>query len=116
MNEITFPLKLNSQGPAVADLQDALQLCLDRGALFANDVGARQRFSTLLKPERGAQGSGDATAILVRLFQPERPLPPTGGVDEPTANALNALLKEWGLLNQPPEPAAAEYQVNGKVS
>jgi hypothetical protein len=37
MNQITFPLKHRMQGAAVADLQDALQLVLDRGVILATD-------------------------------------------------------------------------------
>ena len=55
MNKITFPLKPNLQGPAVADLQDTLQVCLDRSALLAANPSERQQFSELLKPERAAQ-------------------------------------------------------------
>jgi hypothetical protein len=62
MNKITFPLKLNMHGPALGDLQDALQLCLDHSAILANEAGARQQLSVALKPERGAQKYGDATA------------------------------------------------------
>src|SRR5439155_23798518 len=37
-------------------------------------------------------------------------------VDEPTANALNALLKEWGVLDQPTEPPAPRsFVVSGQV-
>lgn len=45
MNKITFPLKLRMQGSAVADLQDALQRCLDRGAILANDEAARRELA-----------------------------------------------------------------------
>jgi hypothetical protein len=105
MNKIRFPSKLNMQGRAVADLQNALQFCLDRNAILANDAGSRQQFSAALKPERGAQKYGDATAKLVNIFQKERGLQASGEVDEPTANAFNTLLQGWGLLDQPPEPA-----------
>ena len=37
MNKITSLLNSGMQGSAVADLQDALQLFLDRRALLAND-------------------------------------------------------------------------------
>ena len=50
-----FPLTLNMQGSAVADLQDALQLCMDRSALLAGNATARQQFSESLKPERAAE-------------------------------------------------------------
>mgnify|MGYP001562357018 CR=1 FL=1 len=42
MNKITFPLKQRMQGAAVADLQDALQLLLDRGVLLRDDEAATE--------------------------------------------------------------------------
>jgi hypothetical protein len=115
MNPITSSLKPRMQGPAVTNLQDALQLCLDRGALLANDGGTRQNLSALLKDERAAQTHGDGTSKLVTIFQQERQLFGPGGgasgeVDQPTANALNALLNQWGQLDQP-----VAYQVDGTV-
>ncbi len=52
MNKITFPLKLHMQGPAVADLQDTLQLCMDRGVILVNDEGARKELLAALKHKR----------------------------------------------------------------
>jgi len=102
MNKITFPLKLRMKGPKVADLQDALTLLLDRGLILREDEGARRELLDALRPERDRQTYDDVTAKLVSIFQHERGLAdPAGGitgeVDEPTANALNALLKELGV-------------------
>ena len=36
MNKLISPLTRQMQGPQVGDLQDALQLCLDRDVLLAN--------------------------------------------------------------------------------
>src|SRR2546422_668301 len=115
MNKITFPLKPGMQGPAVADLEDALQLCIDRSVILANDEGARRELSAKLQPERAAQMYGEGTRSAVSVFQRERGLADpagvlSGDVDEPTADALNALLKQWGLLDQPTEPTPAEYR------
>ena len=55
MNKITFPLKQRMQGAAVADLQDALQLLLDRGFILANGDGARRELSAALERERTKQ-------------------------------------------------------------
>jgi|GEM_PF-6646994 len=115
MNKITFPLKRRMQGPPVADLQDALQVCLDRRVLLHNDEGARRELAAALSRERPEQTYGDATAKAVSVFQRERRLQPTGEVDQPTANAINALLREWGLLDQPPEPIPKSYRVEGQV-
>src|SRR5262249_51767678 len=100
MNKITFPLNQRMQGPTVADLQDALQQCLGRGALLVNDEGTRRELSAALQRERVGQTYGDNTTKLVSSFQRERRLQATGEVDEPTANTLNALLREWGLLDK----------------
>jgi hypothetical protein len=115
MNKIIFPLKLQMRGPAVADLQDALQLCLERSAILANDGGPRVELMAALRRERLEQIYGDATGKLVSIFERERNLRPSGEVDEPAANALNGLLQEWGMLDHLPEPAAAGYQVDGRV-
>jgi len=45
MNRITFPLKPGMQGPAVTDLRDVLRICLERGALLANDEAAHRELS-----------------------------------------------------------------------
>lgn len=103
MNAITFPLNQRMQSPAVADLQDALQLCLDRGILLGDDEAARRELSEILKRERAAQTFGATTHRLVSRFQEERGLHPSEAVDEATANALNALLREWGVLDEPGE-------------
>jgi hypothetical protein len=86
------------QGPQVADLQDALTLLLERGLILGQDEGARREVLAALRPERDRQTYGRITAKLVGIFQEERRLQSTGEVDEPTANALNALLKELGVL------------------
>ena len=104
MNKIIFPLEVGRGGPEVVDLQDALRLCLDRGALLANNDALRQEQLAALIPERNAQTYGRATGRLVSTFQEERRVQSSGEVDEPTANALNALLADWGLLDQPTGP------------
>lgn len=113
MNKITFPLKQRMRGAAVADLQDALQLCLDRGVILANDAGARRELSAALQLERAEQTYGGATSKLVGIFQEQRRLQANGAVDEPTAEALNVLLSEWGLLDRTDAPKA--YVVSGQV-
>lgn len=113
MNKIIFPLKRRMQGPTVADLQDALKLLLDRGALLASDEAARQELSKALQRERAEQTFGGATTKLVGRFQEERRQQPTGEVDEATAKALNALLTELGAFDR--EPAPKFYIVSGAV-
>lgn len=116
MKKITFPLKQRMQGEAVADLQDALQLLLDRRVLLANDEAARRQLMAGLQRERVGQTYGPATSQLVSRFQNEHRLPASGEVDEPTANALNARLNGLGVIEQPTEPAKPRsFVVKGQV-
>lgn len=108
MNKITFPLKLRMKGPEVGNLQAALQLLIDRGVILRDDEGARRELAAALKRERVEQTYGSATRKLVSIFQQERGLQATGTVDEPTANAINSFLREWGLLEQPSVPVAGQ--------
>jgi hypothetical protein len=112
MNRISFPLKRAMRGAAVADLQDVLQLCLERSVLLPADDAARREMSEALKRERTEQTYGSATAKLVSLFQDGRGLPASGEVDEPTAKALNELLQQWGML----DPSPSERRIEGQVT
>ncbi len=67
MNKIIFPVKPGVRA-AVVDLQNALQFCLDWGAILANDAVARQCLSTALQPERVAQMYGEGTRSVVSVF------------------------------------------------
>lgn len=122
MNKIIFPLAPGAKGPAVADLQDALQLCIDHNIVSApRDPAGMRELSALLKRERAEQNFGNATAKLVGLFQTTQRLPTSGAVDGSTATALNALLKQWGVIvdADPPIPnpnPTGSYQVTGRVA
>src|SRR5918994_1045012 len=100
MNRIIFPLEAGRRGPEVADLQAALQLLLDRGAILRDDEGARRELSAGLERERAERYYGDVTIRVVTIFQGESGFERSGSVDEPTANEINAHLQEWGLLDQ----------------
>jgi hypothetical protein len=104
MKAITAPINGNSPREVIANLQGALQICLDRGAILGNDPNARQSLSQAFRPERERQSYGRATVRVLSIFQRERNLQQSEVVDEPTASALNALLKEWGVLDQPTRP------------
>jgi hypothetical protein len=99
------------KGPKVGDLQNALQLLLDRDRLLTDDEGTRRELSATLKRERAAQTYGTGTRDLVRIFQKERRLKASGTVDEPTAKALNRLLEELRGL----EGRGPAYAVKGTV-
>ena len=72
MKKITFSMNPKMRGQQVADLQDALQLCLDRSALLASNDVLRRDLSEKLKPERAAQTYGELTRKLVRLNDKSR--------------------------------------------
>lgn len=97
MNRIISPLETGMRGSAVGDLQDALKLFLERGTI----EGATRAVLAGLQRERAEQTYGDYTGRLVHLFQEQRRLEATGRVDETTARAMNAVLAEWGLLEEP---------------
>ncbi len=113
MNKIIFPLKPDMKGTAVADLQDALQMCLERRVILPDDEEKRKELSTKLKPERTKQFYGEVTSKVVRIFQEKRDLGSSGKVDKPTAEALNELLREWGVIDRETTPKS--YIVSGKV-
>jgi hypothetical protein len=114
MQNIIFPLQ-TSDLPALANLQDALQLFLDRSVIFIDSSPLRQQLTDGLKEERAAKVYKSATQRLVTIFQqshqmppPEPPLEPTGTIDARTAAAMNGILRNLGVLDT--------FQVSGKVS
>ncbi|SDD50071.1 Putative peptidoglycan binding domain-containing protein [Bacillus wiedmannii] len=102
MNKITFPLQSGKTGPEVGNLQDALQLFLDRGVILAGDEGLRRDLIVLLRAERAVQVYEDVTRKLVSIFQEERQLAVQrlGKVDEITAKEIDARLREFGVLDE----------------
>src|SRR5258705_4298460 len=115
MNKITFPLQMQMTGAAVADLQAALQTFLDRALILPNDEGARRELSRALSRERPNQSYGSATSKLVDRFQEEQRLEIRGAVDEPTAKALNGLLRQLGLLDATDAGVERQRVVSGRV-
>jgi hypothetical protein len=114
VNNITFPLEGGMQSPEVANLQDALLIFLEKSIILPNDEAARKELSAGLRQrERVEQKYGDITAKLVSIFQGQKNLERSGKVDEPTANAINALLRDLGLLEQ--KPVQSSLIVSGKV-
>lgn len=108
MNNVTFPLKPQMQGPNVADLQAALQQLLERGAVLRDDERTRRELASALRREHEAQTFGEASRKVVALFQKARRIDDSGVVDSATADALNGLLREWGLLDVPDGIAARD--------
>lgn len=98
MNLISAPLILSDRGEAVTNLQEAMQLLLDRGIIQASEED-RRFMEDLLRRERQDSMYGDGTARVVTLFRAQHRLEPGEVVDEPTAKAMNALLRELGVLS-----------------
>ncbi|MBV6467743.1 MAG: hypothetical protein PGMFKBFP_03113 [Anaerolineales bacterium] len=112
MNKIIYPLKYEMRGEGVADLQEGLQLLLDKGVFQLNDTD-RKKLGDKLSVERTDNIYGETTGNLVGLFQKIRHLESSGVVDEKTAKELNIVLEELGAFN----PAAPDKQrlVSGQV-
>src|SRR5688572_1981457 len=118
MTKVTFPLKLRMTGPEVGNLQDALQLLLDRGFILANEEGSRRELSGALQRERSSQTYRSATRKLVAIFQQERQLVVSGdegSVDELTADTINTILRQLGVLDDEPSTGEPTYKVTGTV-
>ena len=81
MNKITFPLELLMQGSAVADLQAALQLLLDRAVIPVANEDERRALSDELQRERTEQTYKEITRELVKRFQKQRGLEVSGAAD-----------------------------------
>src|SRR5688572_22615217 len=113
MQKVIFPLELLMQGPAVGDLQAALHVLLERGMIPVDNGDERAELATGLQREHAERTFKEITAELVMRFQKQRGLDASGTVDEPTADAINALLRELGLLEQP--NAQRSCVVSGQV-
>jgi len=100
MQTITAPLGPGDQGDAVAALQNALLLLIERGVFFQDQAAWRDERVAALQQERDAQQYGESTAVVVEHFQSSEQLAPAiqGAVDQPTADALNQRLLEQGAL------------------
>ncbi len=96
MQPIQPPVTPNSPTTQVAQLQDALALLLERD-IYRFDADRRARFLDGVQGERGRYG--DFTQKLVGVFQEQHQIPVFGAVDETTAKALNAVLRELGALD-----------------
>ena len=107
------PLGPRDRGEAVANLQEALLLLIQRHSILVSvdELNLRGK----LKDEQTTQRFGDATARAVALcreqYSQRFDLDRGEIVDEPTADALNRLLQEIGAFDVP----QAEWVVRGQV-
>lgn len=107
MNPIISPLAPGARGAAVTDLQDALLQCLDHRVLLADDDAARVKAVAALQRERAGGTFSNVTQKVLSQFQEMNRLHGSGEVDERTAQALNALLRDWGVLDGKPVDTTA---------
>jgi len=75
------------QGGSVADLQNGLQLLLDKGGIQSS-AADQQVLEEGLRAEHTQISYGNVTAKLVGLFQEQRHLPASSVIDEATTKAL----------------------------
>jgi peptidoglycan hydrolase-like protein with peptidoglycan-binding domain len=107
---VISPLGAGGTGPAVASLQDALLLLLERKLIQAFDAPNRptqadlQSLTASLNQERAQGLFGQATQQLVRYFQVQQGLGDTlgGAIDDATAAKFNELLQAIGATAVPP--------------
>ena len=117
MDKIVAPINPDSLPAIIGNLQAALQLCLQREAILANNQNERQQASAALAQEQPSQKYGGATSKIVSIFQGEHHVQGTGRIDETTASALNQLLQSLGAFDAPNfSPAPREFVVSGRVT
>lgn len=112
MKRISFPLQPGMQSTAVADLQDALALLVERKVFRTLNAPSRptadeiEGLNRKLAEERTRSGFGEATRELVRYLQIQENLGDqlAGIVEGKTAAAINQILTNAGVLE--PEPAS----------
>ena len=92
MKAIAAPINPNSQSAEVTNLQEVLLLLLRQQLIRVSDEDRPFYEEGLLREQR-QQTYNDITQLVVGIFQEESRLQITGDVDEPTAAALNRLLK-----------------------
>jgi hypothetical protein len=118
VNPIISLLEPGQQSPAVADLQDALLVMVDRDVIRALDAPSRptaeelQSLAEKVKHERTQSKFGEATRQLVGYFQIQQHLGDqlAGVVETKTAAALNAVLDRLGVLTP-----ATSFIASGRV-
>lgn len=115
MNKVTFPLKKNDKGFSVVNLLDALLVMLDRKIITPVNASQLLAWKTGLASERAGQTFGTTTVTIVKKIQQDQNFRPDGIVGSQTAAAINKLLTEYDLLEQPQEPETQAYKVHGQV-
>ena len=118
---VEAPVAPGEQGPAVASLQDALKLLLERELIGGRDwpdgptPDELAKLAELLAAERGEAVYQQATQRLVSIVQLQHGLrdDPSGSVGRETAATLNRLLDKIGALE---DDGADARVVRGRVT
>ena len=107
MKTVEAPIRPNTNGENVANLQDTLSLMVEKKAIDVEILGREEQLlPDRVREERRDSHYGAATAGLVKIFRDQNrerfALDAGEDVDDPTAKALNRLLREFGALDGPP--------------
>ena len=102
MNKVIYPLEPEMRGKKVTDLHAVLELLLEKCLIFGGNKEVCKEYSQALQRDQLDQIYNGATEELIRVFQDEFGIQAEtpGLVDKQTADVLNDLLNEWGMLKQ----------------
>ncbi|TDW96986.1 Tc toxin subunit A-related protein [Dinghuibacter silviterrae] len=113
MQKILFPIQSGDRGPEIKNLHEVI--------LALSHKMKEKEFEVLFKNpdfretfghERSEGTFGEATRQIVSLFQVVgMKTAPTGMIDEATADAINTLLSQYGLVSSTP----VVYEVQGTI-
>jgi hypothetical protein len=103
MEHIVPPVRPQDEGPAAANLQQALLFVTEQHQLKPNGATA-EWWRQALSAEVAARAFGERTGLLFYHVLVALHLPPTEYVDAPTAERLNAILEELGAFAAPEPP------------
>lgn len=105
MNKIIPPIRLQDQGPAVANLQEALLFIVEKHQLTPSNLTLAQ-WQQAVQSERVAQSFGEGTRRLFVGLLTDLHLPSADFVNEPIAERLNQVLETLGaFVPSPPLPS-----------
>jgi hypothetical protein len=110
MQAIAPTIKPDDSGPQVRNLYEALRFLIERGVFASLDPSKLAVLSDQLRSEQPSGSFQGAAVALVQQFQRQEGLIDDGIVEAETAAKLNALLKEYGSLQD-----ADAYVVEGRV-
>jgi peptidoglycan hydrolase-like protein with peptidoglycan-binding domain len=97
MNRIIPPIRFQDQGPAVANLQEALLFIVEKRQLTPGNLTLAQ-WQQNTASERAVQSFGPSTRRLFAGVLTALSLPNADYVDEPTAERLNQILETLGAF------------------